>query len=77
MPAAVEVSSQQGGSHQRSPVVLHGANERNLDDGDGDQRQRVVDDAERHSEVVQGAAAEHLRAGLEPGAALDAGAVGL
>ncbi len=61
----------------RSPVVLHGADEHHLHQGDGDQRQRVVHDAEGHREVVERAAVQHLRARLEPGAALNARAVGL
>ena len=59
------------------PVGLDGAHEADLDEGDQHQRQRIADDAPRDREVVQGAAVQHLRARLEPGAAVDVRAVGL
>ena len=60
-----------------APVGLDGAEEADLDEGDQDQGQRIVDDAPRHRKVVEGAAVQHLRARLEPGAAVDVRAVGL
>lgn len=59
------------------PVALDCAQQGHLDHHHRKQGQRVVDDAPWHREVVQGAAIQHLRAGLEPGAALDRCAIGL
>lgn len=60
-----------------SAELLNGAHQHHLDRDDQEQRQRVVHNAPRHGEVVQGAAVEHLSAGLEPGAANNVGTVSL
>ena len=59
------------------PVVFDGAHQADLDQGDGCQGQRVANNAPWDGEVVKGAAVQHLCAGLEPGAAMQVGAIGL
>ena len=60
-----------------APVVLSGTEEANLDEGDHNQGQGVVDDAPWDCKVVEGATVQHLCSRLKPCASPDVCAVGL
>ena len=57
--------------------LLNGSHKHNVDSNNGDQGQRVGNNAPRCREVVEQAAVEHLGAGLEVGPADDGGTVRL